>query len=62
MNEEEFINKSLDAVSRLVGEIEKLHEEGTAKTECYVKASELVFWLQLYQDENFNFAGEIEDE
>ena len=43
MNEEEFINKSLDAVSKLVGEIEKLHEEGTAKTECYVKASELVF-------------------
>ena len=62
MNEEEFINKSLDAVSRLVGEIEKLHENGIAKTECYVKASELVYWLQLYQDENFNFAGEIEDE
>lgn len=62
MNEEEFINKSLDAVSRLVKEIEKLHEEGTAKTECYVKASELVFWLQLYQEENFNFAGDLEDE
>lgn len=62
MNEEEFINKSLDAVSRLVAEIEKLHEEGIAKTECCVKASELVFWLMVYQEENFNFAGEIEDE
>ena len=62
MNEEEFINKSLDAVSRLVVEIKKLHEEGTAKTECYVKASELVCWLKLYQEENFNFAGELEDE
>lgn len=62
MSEEEFINKSLDAVSRLVEEIEKLHEKGIAKTECYVKASELVFWLKLYQEENFNFEGELEDE
>lgn len=49
MNEEEFVKAAINAVSEFTENILDLSIEGIEKTECFVKANELTYWLAAYQ-------------
>ena len=53
MTEEEFVKKSIEAVSELVDNILELSIDSFERDECYTKASELTFWLNQYYNTNF---------
>lgn len=49
MNEKEFLNAAINAVSELADSILDLSMEGIEKAECFVKVNELTYWLAAYQ-------------
>lgn len=54
MSEEDFVKKSIEAVSELVNSILDLSVDSFERDECYIKASELTFWLNQYYNTNFD--------